>query len=166
VVECSNPNPGHRYGYISASFAQQLAGRASGGVAVKNDDGGMDNGQVQFNSLIAQGALQKKNGTYVGAGGFVRKWDSCSSTVRNFSTPSFDRANGMLPFSLIWPFVQPFLRSASQGQIITYDDPESLGLKGQFARKAGIKGVNMFDAHGDTASWELVDAVRKGLGLA
>lgn len=60
---------------------------------------------------------------------------------------------------------QPFLRSPAASQVITYDDPESLQLKAQFAKEAGIKGVNMFDVHGDTASWELIDAVRSGLGL-
>ncbi|KAG8921189.1 hypothetical protein FRC00_008372, partial [Tulasnella sp. 408] len=125
------------YAYISKSTATRLTGRAS--VTVKNDDGGTTSGQVQFNSLISQGALQKKNGAYVGSGGFTRYWDSCSST--------------------------PFLRSPAAGQVITYDDPESLQLKAQFAKEAGIKGVNMFDVHGDTASWELIDAVRSGLGL-
>ncbi|KIO30248.1 glycoside hydrolase family 18 protein [Tulasnella calospora MUT 4182] len=125
------------YAYISKSTATRLTGRAS--VTVKNDDGGTTNGQVQFNSLISQGALQKRNGAYIGAGGFTRYWDSCSST--------------------------PFLRSSAADQVITYDDPESLQLKAQFAKEAGIKGVNMFDVHGDTASWELIDAVRSGLGL-
>ncbi|KAG8956634.1 hypothetical protein FRC04_000112 [Tulasnella sp. 424] len=125
------------YAYISKSTATRLTGRSS--VTVKNDDGGTTDGQVQFNSLISQGALQKKNGAYIGAGGFTRYWDSCSST--------------------------PFLRSSAAGQVITYDDPESLKLKAQFAKEAGIKGVNMFDVHGDTASWELIDAVRSGLGI-
>jgi len=58
-------------------------------VVVKNDNGGTTNGQVQFNSLISQGALQKKDGSYVGAGGFVRKWDTCSSTVRNFGSRTY-----------------------------------------------------------------------------
>ncbi|KAG8902296.1 hypothetical protein FRB99_004658 [Tulasnella sp. 403] len=124
------------YGYISRSNAQHLTGR---GPSIKNEDGGTNDGQVQFNGLIAQGALEKKDGAYVGGGGFQRKWDSCSST--------------------------PFLRSASSGQVITYDDPESLQLKAAFAKKTGIKGVNMFDAHGDTADWELVDSLRRGLGI-
>ncbi|KAG8986506.1 hypothetical protein FRB90_003969 [Tulasnella sp. 427] len=125
------------YGYISKSTATRLTGRSS--VIIKNEDGGTTDGQVQFNSLISQGALQKKNGMYAGSGGFTRYWDSCSST--------------------------PFLRSAAAGQVITYDDPVSLKLKAQFALEAGIKGVNMFDIHGDTSSWELIDSVRTGLGI-
>ena len=38
-------------------------------------------------------------------------------------------------------------------------------LKGAFALEAGLKGVNMFDAHGDTSNWDLIDAARKGLGI-
>jgi chitinase len=49
--------------------------------------------------------------------------------------------------------------------VVTYDDPESLGLKAAFARRAGILGLNMFDAHGDTTQWDLIDAIRGGLGL-
>jgi chitinase len=77
--------------------------------------------------------------SFQGAGGFTRHWDVCSST--------------------------PFLRSELAGQIITFDDPHSLGLKAAWAREAGILGVNMFDVHGDTDDWDLVDSLRKGLGI-
>ena len=74
-----------------------------------------------------------------GAGGFTRHWDTCSST--------------------------PFLRSEFAEQIITFDDPQSLGLKAAWAKEAGILGVNIFDVHGDTDDWDLTDALRKGLGI-
>jgi len=74
-----------------------------------------------------------------GAGGFTRHWDACSST--------------------------PFLRSEFAEQIITFDDPQSLGLKAAWAKEAGILGVNIFDVHGDTDDWDLVDSLRKGLGI-
>ena len=60
---------------------------------------------------------------------------------------------------------QPFLRSSATRQIVTYDDPESLGMKGAFVRQAGILGVNMWDAHGDTREWDLIEGIRRGLGL-
>ena len=63
------------------------------------------------------------------------------------------------------PFPQPFLRSSSSGQVITYDDPDSLSLKAQFALEAGLHGVNVWDMHGDTSNWVLMDALRGGLGL-
>ena len=74
-----------------------------------------------------------------GTGGFTRHWDVCSST--------------------------PFLRSEFAEQIITFDDPQSLGLKAAWAKEAGILGVNIFDVHGDTDDWDLVDALRMGLGV-
>jgi chitinase len=107
-----------------------------------DDDGGDDSGQVQFNELIAQGALVRGAvldsgvATYTASGGFTRYWDDCSST--------------------------PFLRSASE-QVITYDDPESLAIKAAFAAQVGMLGVNLFDVHGDSAEWDLIHAVRRGI---
>jgi len=77
--------------------------------------------------------------SFEGAGGFTRHWDACSST--------------------------PFLRSEFAEQIITFDDPRSLGLKAAWAKEAGILGVNIFDVHGDTDDWDLVDSLRKGLEI-
>ena len=39
-------------------------------------------------------------------------------------------------------------------------------MKAAFARQAGILGVNMWDAHGDTREWDLIDAIRRGMGLS
>jgi chitinase len=39
-------------------------------------------GQVMWHDLVSQGALAKgSDGKWIGAGGFERKWDQCSSTV-------------------------------------------------------------------------------------
>jgi chitinase len=60
----------------------QLQKRQSGLVTVKNGGGGDDNGQIGFADLIKQGALATDSqGKYIGAGGFYREWDACSSTV-------------------------------------------------------------------------------------
>ncbi|KDQ64625.1 glycoside hydrolase family 18 protein [Jaapia argillacea MUCL 33604] len=145
------------YGYISKSYAETLRTRSlinsrhfvrAGGstVILKNEDGGTNNGQLQFSDLVDQGALVRSaptppstQPTFTGSGGFTRRWDSCSST--------------------------PFLTSHGAEQVITYDDPESLGLKATLAKSAGILGVNMFDVHGDTEHWDLTNALRAGLGL-
>lgn len=52
-------------------------------VTVVNDGGGTTDGQLNFSELIRQGALGWDNSArkWVGAGGFTRVWDSCSSTV-------------------------------------------------------------------------------------
>jgi chitinase len=103
---------------------------------------GRDSGSVQFRGLVDQGVLRRDPlgpGGYLGGGGFTREWDPCSST--------------------------PFLRSEFVDQVIAYDDAESLGLKSALAKERKLIGVNMFDLHGDTDQWDLVDSVRLSLGL-
>lgn len=95
-------------------------------------------GQVQFRELVAQGALSPDGqGNFNGSGGYTRYWDECSAT--------------------------PFLRSSSAGQVISYDDPVSLGMKAKFSKGVGLLGVNMFDVHGDTDNWDLTKAIRKAM---
>ncbi|KAH9006963.1 glycoside hydrolase family 18 protein [Lactarius hatsudake] len=132
------------YGYISDSSATQLRQRDQNApppnIHAVTDEGA-DNGQVQFRELVRQNVLCEDPGgpgVYVGCGGFTREWDACSST--------------------------PFVHS-DQEQVVTYDDPQSLGLKSAFAKQHGLLGVNLFDVHGDTDRWELVDSLRQGLGL-
>lgn len=130
------------YGYISKSSATKLTERD---VKVVSEDGST---QVQFNTLVSEGALQITasngskpwNATYGASGGFTRFWDGCSST--------------------------PFLRSSAEDQVITYDDPQSLYMKAAFVKSSGMLGVNLFDIHGDTDAFDLVDSLRYGLGLA
>ena len=142
------------YGYISTSHAERLRTRSafsstskrrpSDAIKVVDEDGGSDS-QVQFRQLVRQGVLvrttpQHGDGspTFLSSGGFERRWDSCSAT--------------------------PFLRSTS-GQVITYDDPESLSMKATFARQVGMLGVNLFDVHGDIDEWDLTNSIRKSLDL-
>lgn len=134
------------YGYLQKSDANALVQKKrsldarSNDVELRNSDGGTTNGQLGFSSLVSQGALVKDwSGAFVGAGGFTREWDSCSST--------------------------PWLKSIGSGQIVTYDDPQSLSLKAQFAKQAGLRGCNMWDAGGDTKDWDLQKAIRSGLGI-
>lgn len=133
------------YGYLQKSWATSLRTRRRHvtekrqSVTVTNANGGTDNGQVNFSDLVKQGALVSDGtGNFVGSGGFTREWDGCSST--------------------------PWLKSTSSGQIITYDDPQSLSLKAQFARQSGIKGVNAWEISGDY-NWALTNALRSGLGI-
>jgi len=132
------------YGYLSQSNATSLRTRSNilAPVTVV-----ADSGQIQFRDLISQGALvrtisanPKGLPSFVAGGGFDRHWDHCSST--------------------------PYLCSPSAGQVITYDDTGSLEMKAQLARELGFLGANLFDVHGDTDQWDLVNSVRKGLGLS
>ena len=173
-------------GAWSSAFLQQDTAQTRMGVegatVVRNSDGGTDGGEVQFRELVQQGVLraytptnppraarfaslyndaststsnttantssdtppsihaaqaQQQPREFAGARGLRREWDGCSST--------------------------PFLRGA--GQVVAYDDPASLALKAQLAARAGMRGVNLFDVHGDTDAGDLADALRRGLGL-
>jgi len=143
------------------AVVSNVAAAASPAIEATNEDGGTSNGQIQFRDLVSQGILQYTpeeanytqskaptrmtvnghtfNSLYDGWSGFTRNWDNCSST--------------------------PFLRSPTADQVVTYDDPLSLGLKSAFASQSGMLGVNMFDVTGDTDQWDLTDALRNGLGL-
>lgn len=126
------------YGYLQISSVDSLIQRRS--TTLYNGNGGTTDGQIDFRSIVDQGALALDgSGVYEGSGGFEREWDECSNT--------------------------PWLKSVATGQVVTYDDPESLSLKGQFARQAGLRGVNMWDMSGDDEIWSLTDALRAGLGL-
>ncbi|PPR07215.1 hypothetical protein CVT26_012648 [Gymnopilus dilepis] len=136
------------YGYISSSSARFLRTRSkatkkqhkqSTSFKISSGDGDSD-GQVQFRDLISQGALSPlHNNLYESAHGFERLWDFCSGT--------------------------PYLQSSQSKQVITFDDPMSLGMKATFAKEVGMLGVNLFDIHGDTNDWNLTDAIRNSLGL-
>ncbi|KAA1466348.1 glycoside hydrolase family 18 protein [Dentipellis sp. KUC8613] len=141
----TNTNTGGGGGDGSGTFANGTLPEdpARTSKQVLNDDGNAGDGQLQFRSLVSQGVLcpvKGAHGAYNGCNGFTRYWDGCSNT--------------------------PFLRSAGAGQVVTYDDAESLGLKASYAHQRGILGVNMFDVHGDTDKWELVDSLRAGLRVA
>ncbi len=133
------------YGIVSRSSATRLYQRDQNApppyTYASTEEGG-DSGAVQFRRLVDQGVLCRnpsRLGGYDGCGGFIREWDECSST--------------------------PFLRSEVVDQVISYDDAQSLELKSALARERKLIGVNMFDVHGDTDQWDLVDSVRRGLGL-
>ncbi|KAH8920058.1 glycoside hydrolase family 18 protein [Atractiella rhizophila] len=93
--------------------------------------------QAGFRELVNRGALAKSSsGKYVGKNGYVRKWDSCSST--------------------------PFLVNSERGLVVTYDDPESLAIKAAYAYEVGIGGMNSWEMSGDLG-WDLVRSVRAAL---
>ena len=137
------------YGYLQLSTATTLRTRrrrrqwSPNTVTVRNANGGTTDGQVNFAELVAQGALayDDASGTWLGAGGFTREWDKCSST--------------------------PWLRSEASGQVVTYDDPESMAAKGRFVRKAGLRGTSTWEITGDMggSQYALFTAARSAMGI-
>ncbi|KZO98006.1 glycoside hydrolase family 18 protein [Calocera viscosa TUFC12733] len=131
------------YGYVSQSTVDHLYDKRAHirrALQVVSDAGSTSDGQVLFRELVSQGALMQQGGEWIGNNGFVKYWDDCSAT--------------------------PWLKSDAGEQVITYDDPDSLFVKAQYASQVGLRGVNMFDVSGDTTSWVLTDALRTGLGLS
>jgi GH18 family chitinase len=61
--------------------------------------------------------------------------------------------------------MQPWLRSKLTQQVITYDDPESLWMKGNLAKHYGLLGVSLFSIDGDNEEGALMASVRDGMGL-
>jgi chitinase len=102
-------------------------------------DGTTGSGQINFNQIVAQGALKKgPDGLFDAAGGYTKYWDDCSDT--------------------------PFL--ANGKRVITYDDTSSIYDKGAFANAAGIGGVSMWSLDGDTAQWDLTNAAIAGMSAS
>lgn len=143
------------YGYLSQSSSNTLSERRRSTRVIRSSKRqaafkitNADGGQVQFRDLVSQGALvatgnRDSSGSAIftapNSTGFTRNWDNCSST--------------------------PWLQGLSAQQIVTYDDPISLGAKASFVRNTQMLGVNMFDLHGDTDAWDLTDALRNNMIL-
>ncbi|KAK0468166.1 glycoside hydrolase family 18 protein [Desarmillaria tabescens] len=131
------------YGILSTSNATGLRTRSKRGSPALAADDDQKQGEIQFRSLVDQGALSIRNDTsgqryFVASPGFTRDWDQCSST--------------------------PFLRSLDANQIVSYDDPESIGLKAKFVMENGMRGTSMWEMTGDTEYNDLTNAVRTMFG--
>lgn len=100
-------------------------------------DGTTGSGQINFNQLVAQGALKydSDRDEYVQGDGWTKMWDDCSDT--------------------------PYLTNSKF--IITYDDPDSLYDKADFARIGKLAGVSMWSIDGDTSSRALFKGLIAGL---
>ncbi len=59
----------------------------------------------------------------------------------------------------------PWLHDAKSGLMITYDDAESIKVKGEYAREKKLGGVMMWEVSADDGKGTLLGAARAGLGL-
>jgi len=71
-----------------------------------------------------------------GEGGFVRHWDDAAKA--------------------------PFLYNAEKRIFITYEDEESIGLKGQYVRERGFGGIMFWEYNGDYEG-RLLDAINRSM---
>jgi chitinase len=75
-------------------------------------------------------------------------------------------ANGWLEtFQRYWDDTAqvPWLYNQEGGMMVSYDDPESLGLKAAYVRDNGLGGVMIWELAADEPGHSLLDAVYKGL---
>lgn len=131
-------------------------------VSATNGDGGTDNGQVQFRDLLGQAILK-----YTSPSSPAPSPSSGTLQSNGRSIPNAFQGSNQNQFTRYWDGCSntPFLRSEKAMQVISYDDPQSLELKGLLAKQMGLLGVNMFDVSGESDHWDLIDGVRRGLGL-
>jgi len=57
----------------------------------------------------------------------------------------------------------PWLYDAKNQLMITYDDPQSLRLKAQYARDHHLAGVMFWELSQDDSDWSMLNALREGL---
>ncbi|MDX1995884.1 MAG: glycoside hydrolase family 18 protein [bacterium] len=60
----------------------------------------------------------------------------------------------------------PWLYSADEGVMITYDDPESLALKAEYVRENGLGGVMFWELSGDDDAHTLLNTLYESLNAA
>jgi chitinase len=58
----------------------------------------------------------------------------------------------------------PYLYNKTAGVFVSYDDPQSLQAKAQYAVQKGLGGAMIWELSADTTDRALLDAVRRGLG--
>lgn len=59
----------------------------------------------------------------------------------------------------------PYLFNAQTGDFISYDDPESFELKAKFLKEQGLGGAMFWVLAKEEPQWQLINVVRKTLGL-
>lgn len=59
----------------------------------------------------------------------------------------------------------PFVYDVTTGVMVSYDDAESMELKGQFILNSGIRGFSFYELGGDSTDATLLTAVRHGAGF-
>lgn len=85
--------------------------------------------------------VKQDDGTYDAGDGWVRGYDNATQTPYIYNMEEVD---GTVP------------------QIISYDDPDSIRLKVEFAKANGMNGVMFWAMYGDTDEGELSAVLAEG----
>ncbi|KAK4943655.1 hypothetical protein LTR10_016752 [Elasticomyces elasticus] len=116
-----------------------VAGHASGSTDEAPDG---DSGYWGWRSLKSQNVIvEQSDGSYGAGPGWVSGYDNSSQTPYVYSTSK---------------------ASVAQQQIISYDDPDSIRIKMDFARTNGMNGMMFWAMYGDTDDGELSGVLAEG----
>ena len=98
-------------------------------------------GLYPFGYLLSNGYLTYSGGTFVGAGGYTRYWNSVAQV--------------------------PYLYSPTTKRFISYDDPQSISAKVNYANEMELGGVMFWELTNDTTTVgaSLMDVIYEGLRL-
>ncbi|KAH9817266.1 family 18 glycoside hydrolase [Melampsora americana] len=138
-TQFSGEGSGSSMYYQQVSSVIPPGGATSGGDDTGKTDAcgnAMGNGgNWLFRELIETKKLSED--TRKGLNGYTRHYDSCSRT--------------------------PFIFHSGTRNLISYDDPVSLGKKAVFAKVHGLGGINVFDTTGDTKDNILLKSINSVL---
>ncbi|KAJ7590753.1 glycoside hydrolase [Mycena floridula] len=124
------------YGYVSKSDAQKLRTR-------------MDSRLFKATSrdtLTNSGAIQADDGSMQG-----------EVAYNTLMKQDLSRCKKHWDYNSATPYL------VCPGQVVSYDDEQSIGMKSQFAKKSGMGGVGFWVVSGDTDQWDLTNAAWNAL---
>ncbi|RLS91765.1 MAG: hypothetical protein DWI10_05925 [Planctomycetota bacterium] len=98
-------------------------------------------GLVPFSWLLSNGYLTYSGGTFTGAGGYTRYWDTVAQV--------------------------PYLYSPTTKRFISYDDPQSVSAKVNYANQEGLGGMMLWEVTNDstTVGASMMDVIYEGMRL-
>ncbi len=102
---------------------------------------GLGETEFPYKSLFSSGFLTYSGSTFAGAGGYTRYWDMIAQV--------------------------PYLYSSTAKSFITYDDPQSMNAKMNYANQMGLGGVMFWELSEDTttAGTSLMDTIYESMRL-
>lgn len=97
--------------------------------------------EFPYKSLFSSGYLTYSGGAFAGAGGYTRYWDTIAKV--------------------------PYLYSSTAKRFITYDDPQSMSAKMNYANEMGLGGVMFWELSEDTTvvGTSLMDTIYESMRL-
>lgn len=105
-----------------------------------NEDPNKNSGFWKWRNLKSQDVVQQQpDGSYRAGPGWVYGFDDATQTPYIYTDDN---------------------NTTNDPQIISYDDPDSIGLKREYAKQQGMNGMMFWAMYGDTDDGELTEVLR------